>query len=405
MAVVKSLDKADEPWGNLTTVVVDSGLLLNEKSYQRVINALNNMRGIFNKVLFLYHNLEEKAGIGNISSLKDINFDCKFSKDRINDSSIILKDYFYGKNPSLVDKLDAGKKILYLGERRSKFIDTFTPPKGLACHKFYKVVLGTGCPFNCSYCFLQLTFRMTPYVRQYLNLESLFKEIDSIDKIGKPVLLNSGELSDSLAVDPIVKSVEEVIDKISNTCNVSLLLVSKGTNVNHLPDIKNNKVIISASLTTPINAAVFEDRTADPYSRIDALARAKAKGYRIRCRIDPIITYSDNWEEEYSELIDYLFDMVEPEVITLGQLRFYPMLLQFIKKRHPKAGEYFLNATREMGGGGRCRTEFESRAKVYKKIINLIRKKNKEPLMVAPCKEEYRMCNRLQIPFKGCNCI
>jgi hypothetical protein len=105
---------------------------------------------------------------------------------------------------TLTEKIEAGKNILHLAKRRSPFISVFNPLRGVVRHRFYKLVLGTECPYDCSYCYLQLTFRMAPYVRQHLNLEDLWRELGRLNrKIAKPILLNTGELADPLAVDQI----------------------------------------------------------------------------------------------------------------------------------------------------------------------------------------------------------
>ncbi|MGB3904732.1 MAG: hypothetical protein WBB22_07395, partial [Anaerolineae bacterium] len=93
---------------------------------------------------------------------------------------------------TLAEKIQSGKKILYLAKRRSNFISVFNPPCGAVCHRFYKLVLGTECPYDWSYCYLQLTFRMAPYVRQYLNLEDLRGELDRLNwEKNKSILLNT----------------------------------------------------------------------------------------------------------------------------------------------------------------------------------------------------------------------
>lgn len=116
------------------------------------------------------------------------------------------------------------EKILYLGKRRSPVISVFNPPRAVVCHRFYKLALGTECPYDCSYCYLQLTFRMAPYTRQYLSLEDLWGELERLNgKTAKPILLNTGELADPLAVDHITGIVNEVMSQMSRYERLQLL--------------------------------------------------------------------------------------------------------------------------------------------------------------------------------------
>ena len=51
--------------------------------------------------------------------------------------------------------------------RASKFIRRFSGPgddSGIVCFKFWQLVPAGGCPYQCSYCFLQTTpwFRFNP---------------------------------------------------------------------------------------------------------------------------------------------------------------------------------------------------------------------------------------------------
>ena len=382
---------------------IDAKLLNNKNSKKRVLDILNQLQ---------QYNLSRYIVIEN---KKDKKLAKEFMSNSQFNAQLLSVDSFHDKNKKLVsiaknksdltldEKIDIGKQILHLGYRTSNFIDTFEPPEGVVCHKFYKVVWGTQCPFDCSYCFLQLTYRMFPYVQQYLNLEDMFDEMEKLNKkVNSPIILNSGELSDSLALDGITNIGAEVIEKAKELENIRPLFLSKGSKTDHLPEVTKNKAIMSASLNTPSNAEVFEKRTAHPHDRIKAMKRLADKGYEIRCRIDPIITYYDNWAKEYESLIKKLFDIVKPTVITLGQPRFYSMLLNLIKKRQPKAGNYF-DSDSVPSVGKRERPDFEHRLSTYKKIVNMIREYGDSN--IALCKEDPKIIKQLDVDQGTCNCI
>ncbi|HIE35800.1 MAG TPA: hypothetical protein EYP89_00990, partial [Candidatus Omnitrophica bacterium] len=65
--------------------------------------------------------------------------------------------------------------------------------------------LGMGCPFDCSYCFLQ-QYTNFPGIILPANLEDFFTQFDRfLKKIKRPIRLGTGEFCDSLALDYITE--------------------------------------------------------------------------------------------------------------------------------------------------------------------------------------------------------
>jgi len=391
-------------------VGIDAALLLEKKSLDRVRRVVENL-GKDRRYLILTlkgNSTEEEAAQALVRELGlDIVEIRKLSR-RIDEAPALIGSLL-GRDGdwTLVEKIEAGKKILHLAKRRSPFISVFNPPRGVVCHRFYKLVLRTECPYDCSYCYLQLTFRMAPYTRQYLNLEDLWVELKRLNKkITKPILLNTGELADPLAVDHITGLVNEVISEMSKYENLQLLFLTKSANVDHLQPVDNGPVVFSVSLTTPENAREFEHGTPEPYDRIEALHKAKKKGYRRRCRIDPIICASNDWEADYRQLIEVLLKRTRVEMITLGQPRFHPPLLSLVRKRYPEAGRVLSRLPawhgmeKFLAGGSRDRIQ------VYRKISSMIdeHSRGNRPLLMV-CKEDPAIVRALKFRYRRCNCL
>lgn len=283
---------------------IDAALLLDERPLGRVQRVVENL-GKDRRYLILTlegNSIEEKAAKAFVRELGLSLSEIRKVPRRIDEAPVLIGSVLGREGGwTLTEKIDAGKRILHLAKRRSPFISVFNPPRGVVCHRFYKLVLGTECPYDCSYCYLQLTFRMAPYTRQYLNLEDLWRELDRLNrKIDKPILLNTGELADPLAVDHLTGIVNEVVSQMSKYERLQLLLLTKSANVDHLQPVDNDRVVFSVSLTTPENANEFEHGAPKPCDRIEALAKTEMKGYRTRCRIDPIICTLGNgrWTTE-----------------------------------------------------------------------------------------------------------
>ena len=80
-------------------------------------------------------------------------------------------------------------------ERKSEFVKLFdkTPPD-VVCPHFYELILSNGCPFDCSYCYLKLTFRGKTNPNLFTNKwEVVEKELEKINQ----GVFSTGELASS----------------------------------------------------------------------------------------------------------------------------------------------------------------------------------------------------------------
>lgn len=396
--------------GQFEVVGIDAALLLEEKSLDRARRAVQNL-GKDRRYLILTlegNGAEQDAADAFVRDLGLSAGEIRKLSRRIDEAPALIGSLL-GRDGgwTLVEKIEAGKKILHLAERRSPFISVFNPPRGVVCHRFYKLVLGTECPYDCSYCYLQLTFRMAPYTRQYLNLEDLWAELERLNrKTNKPILLNTGELADPLAVDDITGIVNEVVSQMSKYDRLQLLLLTKSANVDHLQPVDNGRVVFSVSLTTPENAKEFEHGTPGPYNRMEALRKAEMKGYRTGCRIDPIICASNDWKADYRKLAKVLLERTEVEMITLGQPRFHPSLLSLVRRRYPEGGQVLSRLPPWHGMEKFLAGNPDHRVEVYRKMFGIIdeHSRGNRPLLMV-CKEDPAIVRALKFKYRRCNCL
>jgi len=209
-----------------------------------------------------------------------------------------------------------------------------------------------------------------------------------------------------LAVDHITGIVNEVICEMSKYERLQLLLLTKSANVDHLQPVDNGRVVFSVSLTTPGNAKEFEHGAPEPHDRIEAVGKAEMKGYRTRCRIDPIICATNGWEADYGQLIEGLFERSRVEMITLGQPRFHPSLLNLVRKRYPEAGEVLSRLRRWHGMEKFLGGDPSDRIEVYRQILSMIDEcsQGSSPLLMV-CKEDPAIVRALRLKYGRCNCL
>ena len=106
-----------------------------------------------------------------------------------------------------------GRNAMLTSRRASKFIRRFSGPgddSGIVCFKFWQLVPAGGCPYQCSYCFLQTTpwFRFNPdqlHGLVYTNVDDMLREIDAWLQDPIPKMMIVGELQDGLVFETAFK--------------------------------------------------------------------------------------------------------------------------------------------------------------------------------------------------------
>lgn len=268
--------------------------------------------------------------------------------------------------------------------RKSKFVKLFDKtPKEVICPHFYELILSNGCPYNCLYCYLKLTFRGNKYPVLYTNhWDQVEKELNKHNE----GVFSTGELSDSLAVIPPL--LIDAINYFKKQSNKYLLLVTKSTNIDLLLKIKPSpQILVSFSVNSVKAWKNYELQTPNPFYRIEAAQKLKDAGWRVRIRIDPII--EDVGILSYKEIVKGIRDL-DPDIITIGSLRQYPGLYRF-EKQAPRQGL-------KRSSDGRMRYPLDVRIKIYTTIANWLGKKP------ALCKETRELWKLIGWKFKGCNC-
>ena len=141
---------------------------------------------------------------------------------------IVDKDW---ERDAPIDKISdlfaIGKQSLFFTRNRSRFLEhcpAGTP--GLVCCNYLVVSLISNCPMDCTYCFLQEYLANNPLLKVYTNVDDLLREVaDAVDRQPwKQFRIGTGELSDSLALDPLLGFSADIIPFFARRKNV----VTKG---------------------------------------------------------------------------------------------------------------------------------------------------------------------------------
>lgn len=321
---------------------------------------------------------------------------------------------------NMLDIIIAGKKVLYIAPPGSGIVDQFKMPDvRMLCPHFDRVRFASnGCYYLCDWCYLKLTYRAAfPFITVYVGYQKIEHQLyKRLNQTPEPVIFNSGELADSLALEHLTGAAQHFISWFAKTGNGYLFMLTKSTNVDDILNLEHNgHTIISWSLNNEQISRKFEIGAPAFQNRLAAAVKVQKAGYPLRVRLDPIIPI-DGWQKAYSKTIEQIFENVNPERITIGTLRFEkgfynmrnnifttgdelknylegmtPMFdpKVFPDKKNPQAGKYSFSE--------------EKRTEIFNFAINEIRKYS--DCKIALCKESSAVWENTGLDRSRCSCV
>ncbi|MFA6636165.1 MAG: radical SAM protein [Candidatus Omnitrophota bacterium] len=237
--------------------------------------------------------------------------------------------------------------------------------------------LGFGCPFDCSYCYLQ-TYSNIPGIILNANIEDYYEAIKYFDGsvTGSKIRIGTGEFTDSLALEKYTGYAPKLIEFFRATKNLILELKTKTSDIESvLKEKPHENVVLAWSINTPGIAEKYEKGASFVKERIEAAFNAAKAGYQVAFHFDPLVWY-EGWEKEYEGIIEELFSYKEIRAntlwISLGTLRYTPGLKQAAEERF-NDNEIFYGGEFFLGFDGKFRYPEMLRTSIYKKISGFIR--------------------------------
>lgn len=287
------------------------------------------------------------------------------------------------------DPIEEGKKYVLLTRQKGDFVKPCPcTPHYIGCNYFI-IHSELNCPLDCSYCVLQ-HYLSNPLITVHVNLEDLWKELDIFikNKRGKAFRIGTGELGDSLALDHITESSKDFIAYFRGKKNAFFELKTKTTKIkNVLNQEPAANIVISWSLNST-KMAKEQERGAPPVEeRIEAARQVAARGFPVGFHLDPLIQYP-GWEKDYEQLIEALFEAIEPAGIawiSLGSLRFPQRFRSIIQERFPR--EKIFREEFIRGKDGKHRYFRPLRLRLYREVVGFIEKNGGEAIPLYFCME------------------
>jgi spore photoproduct lyase len=291
---------------------------------------------------------------------------------------------------SSTDPVGEAKKYLLLRLQRGAFVKRCPcTPRYIGCN-YYIISAVWNCPLDCSYCILQLYLSGNP-MTVFVNRDDLWQELDRFlgRRAGRFLRLGTGELADSLALDPLTQTAGEFVSYFRKRPNAVFELKTKTVHIGGLRRSEAaENVVVSWSLNSE-KVAAAEEKGAPPVAeRIEAARRVAAMGFPVGFHFDPLVLCA-GWEEDYATVIEQLFRALPPSRIrwiSLGSLRFPAALKPIIEKRFPASRLVYGELV--PGNDRKLRYFKPLRLRLFRRVVELIRYFGGQEIPLYFCMED-----------------
>ncbi len=258
--------------------------------------------------------------------------------------------------------------------------------KSLTCCNYHVLNLGLQCNMNCSYCYLQ-SYLNTPLMTVFSNIEQALAELEemSLTNGHSPMRIGTGEVIDSLSLDPLTLYSRPLIEFFSKHPNWILELKTKSNHVDQFLDCDHQgNILVSWSINPQAVIEHEEHGTASLEERLSAAELCVQKGFPIGVHIDPMI-FHEGWQKNYEDLIRELtqrFTKDQVQGITVGTLRFQPEQRHIMRERFGMKS-WVTQAEMFPSESGKLRYDSQLRTSMFRFAVDIFKKYSNWPISLC----------------------
>jgi spore photoproduct lyase len=275
------------------------------------------------------------------------------------------------------DAFGAAKKKLVVARHKGEFLKKCPGSEGQVCCNYFVINFASNCSMDCGYCYLQEYLAENPLLKVFSNVDDLLSEADGLlsKHRGFFFRIGTGEITDSLALEPYIGFAREVIPFFAGQPNVLLELKTKSDCVDSLLKLDpKDRVVVSWSMNPQRVIDADEHGTASLGERLHAARRCQEAGYRLGFHFDPMIEYP-GWEKDYEEMLDQAFATIDwrrLSWLSMGVLRTTPTLKRTMRERFPRTR--LVTGEQVLCPDGKLRYFQPLRIEMYRKMLGWIRR-------------------------------
>lgn len=298
-------------------------------------------------------------------------------------SIVSTEPYANAKGDLSAQQFDRSKREVFVTPHLGKFFKRCPGARpGLTCCNYFVLNLGLQCNMNCSYCYLQ-SFINTPVMKIYSNIDAALLELNQMghgDVLNMPLRIGTGEVIDSLSLDPLTLYSRKLIAFFRDKPQWRLEFKTKSDYVDQFLDVEHGKnVIVSFSINPQYIIEHEEHGTASLDRRLLAAKKSLDRNFQISFHIDPVIWHED-WRSNYAAMVDQITKIFNPKdlpYMSLGALRFQPEQRHIMRERFG-ANSLVNRAEMFASSDGKWRYDQSRREEMFEFILNRFHSHSKE---------------------------
>jgi len=228
-------------------------------------------------------------------------------------------------------KLKLGQKLILASNKPNMIYEGAVVCESFENDNFYYTSSIINCIYDCEYCYLQGVYSSGNIVI-FVDVEKVFEEVEELYNKLKTLYLCVSYDTDLLAIESICAFSEKWYYFIKDKKDLKIELRTKSGNIDKFLNLKPLDNFIIAFTLSPENIALRNEKyTASFKNRVKAIKELQEKGWKVRICIDPLI-YSDNFEKNYSQMIEYLFNEIDKEKVIDISIGVFRISKEYLKK-------------------------------------------------------------------------
>ena len=224
-----------------------------------------------------------------------------------------------------------GQKLILASNKPNMIYEGAVVCESFENDNFYYTSSIINCVYDCEYCYLQGVYSSGNIVI-FVDIEKVFEEVEELYNKLKTLYLCISYDTDLLAIENICGFSEKWYYFIEDKKDLKIELRTKSGNIDKFLNLKPLDNFIIAFTLSPENLALKNEKyTASFKNRVKAIKDLQEKGWKVRICIDPLI-YSDNFEKNYSQMIEYLFNEIDKEKVVDVSIGVFRISKEYLKK-------------------------------------------------------------------------
>ncbi|WP_339064420.1 spore photoproduct lyase family protein [Fusobacterium polymorphum] len=224
-----------------------------------------------------------------------------------------------------------GQKLILASNKPNMIYEGAVVCESFENDNFYYSSSIINCVYDCEYCYLQGVYSSGNIVI-FVDIEKVFEEVEELYNKLKTLYLCVSYDTDLLAIESICGFSEKWYYFIEDKKDLKIELRTKSGNIDKFLNLKPLDNFIIAFTLSPENIALKNEKyTASFENRVKAIKELQEKGWKVRICIDPLI-YSDNFEKNYSQMIEYLFNEIDKEKVIDISIGVFRISKEYLKK-------------------------------------------------------------------------